>query len=149
MKRSEPSTRTFLLDNNVFIAAIKYPKKQTKTLKLLIRIIKDQEIKLVGDKLLAEEMLRYAELLKSRTATTIVGGLLTKTTIVNVSENYRKICKAYLRTPDKADILHAAACLQTSSILITNDKHFDKIRKEGIIKVWSITEAIRKLLITS
>jgi predicted nucleic acid-binding protein len=149
MRRSEPTTQTFLLDNNVFIAAIRDQKKQTKTLKLLIKIIKDQEIKLVGDKFLAEEMLRYTELLKSKTATTLVAGLLTMTTIVNVAENYRKICKAYLRTTNKADILHAAVCLQTNSILITNDKHFDKIRKEGIIKVWSITEAIRKFLINS
>jgi len=146
MRRSEPATRTFLLDSNVFIAAIKDPKKQTKTLRLILKIIEDQNIKLIGNSLLAEEMLRYAELLKSQTAATIVASLLTKTKIVNVSEHYRKICKAYLRTSDKADILHAASCLQTNSILITNDKHFDRIRNEGIIKVWSTTEAIRNVL---
>mgnify|MGYP001039829270 FL=1 len=146
MRRSEPNTQTFLLDSNVFIAAVKDPKKQTETLRLLVKIIDDQDITLVGNSLLAEEMLRYAELLKSPTAAMIVGSLLTKTRIVNVSENYRKICKTYLKTPDKADILHAATCLQTNSTLITNDRHFDKIRNEGIIKVWSTTEAIRKLL---
>jgi len=146
MRRLEPATRTFLLDSNVFIAAVRDPKKQTETLRLIVKIIEDQNIKLIGNSLLVEEMIRYAELLKSQTAATIVASLLTKTKIVNVSENYRKICKAYLRTPDKADILHAAACLQTNSILITNDKHFERIRKEGIIKVWSIAEAIRKLL---
>jgi len=130
----------------VFIAAVKDPKKQTETLRLLVKIIDDQDITLVGNSLLAEEMLRYAELLKSPTAAMIVGSLLTKTRIVNVSENYRKICKTYLKTPDKADILHAATCLQTNSTLITNDRHFDKIRNEGIIKVWSTNEAIRKLL---
>lgn len=146
MRRSEPTTQTFLLDSNVFIAAIKDPKKHTETLRLIIKIIEDQDIKLIGNSLLVEEMLRYAELLKSQTAATIVASLLAKTRIVHVSENYRKICKAYLRTPDKADILHASACLQTNSILITNDRHFDKMRNEGIIRVWSITEAIRKLL---
>lgn len=146
MRRLEPATRTFLLDSNVFIAAIRDPKKQTETLRLIVKIIEDQNIKLIGNSLLVEEMIWYAELLKSQTVATIVASLLTKTKIVNVSENYRKICKAYLRTPDKADILHAAACLQTNSILITNDKHFERIRKEGIIKVWSIAEAIRKLL---
>jgi len=130
----------------VFIAAVKDPKKQTETLRLLVKIIDDQDITLVGNSLLAEEMLRYAELLKSPTAAMIVGSLLTKTRIVNVSENHRKICKTYLKTPDKADILHAATCLQTNSTLITNDRHFDKIRNEGIIKVWSTNEAIRKLL---
>jgi len=146
MRRLEPATLTFLLDSNVFIAAIKDPEKQTKTLRLIVKIIEDQNIKLIGNSLLVEEMLRYAELLKSQTAAAIVASLLTKTKIVNVSENYRKICKAYLRTSDKADILHAAACLQTNSIIITNDRHFDRIRNEGIIKVWSITEAVRKVL---
>jgi len=55
-------------------------------------------------------------------------------------------CKAYPRTSDKADILHTASCLQTNSILITNDRHFERIRNEGIIKVWSTTEVIRKVL---
>jgi len=146
MRRSVPTTQTFLLDSNVFITALKNPKKDTETLRLIVKIIEDQDIKLIGSSLLVEEMLRYAELLKSQTAATIVASLLAKTRIVDVSENYRKICKAYIRTPDKADILHAAACLQTNSILITNDRHFDRIRNEGIIKVWSITEAVRKLL---
>lgn len=146
MRRLEPTTRIFLLDSNVFIAAVKDPKKQTETLRLIVKIIEDQDIKLIGNSLLVEEMLRYAELLKSQTAATIVGSLLTKTRVVDVSENFRKICKAYLRTPDKADILHAATCLQTNFILTTNDRHFDRIRNEGIIKVWSTTEAIRKLL---
>jgi len=125
---------------------VKDTKKQTETLRLIVKIIEDQDIKLIGNSLLVEEMLRYAELLKSQTAATIVGSLLTKIRVVDVSENFRKICKAYLRTPDKADILHAATCLQTNSILITNDRHFDRIRNEGIIKVWSTAEAIRKLL---
>ncbi len=146
MKRLEPNTQAFLLDNNVFISAIRDPTKQTDTLKLLLRIIADTNIRLVGDDLLAEEMLRYAELLKSQTATLIVASLLSKTMIVKVSENYIKICKSYLKTHNRADILHAATCLQTNSTLITNDKHFDAIRDEGVIRVWRITEAIGRLL---
>lgn len=146
MRRSEPTIQTFLLDSNIFVAAIRNPKKQTHTLKLLLKIIEDPNMELIGDNLLVEEMLRYAELLESQTAASLILGLLSKTRIVNVSKNYRKICRSYLQTPDKADILHAATCLQTNSVLITNDRHFDGIRGEGIIKVWSITEAIRKLL---
>jgi len=148
MRRSEPPIQTFLLDSNVFIAAIKDPRRQTETLRLILKIIQDDNIKLVADSLLAEEMLRYAELLRSPTATTIIASLLAKTKIVNVSNNYRKICKTYVKTPNKADILHAAACLQTDSILVTNDRHFDSIRDQGIIKVWSTTKAIRRLLKT-
>jgi len=135
-----------LLDSNVFIAAIKNPRKQTTTLRLLVKIVENPDLTLVADELLLDEMLRYAELLKSQTAAIIVAALLTKTTMVKVPRNYRKICKTYIETPDRADILHAGTCLQTGAILITNDHHFDRIRKEGIIKVWSIAEAIERLL---
>ena len=107
-----------------------------------VRIIEDSKIKLVADELLLDEMLRYAELLQSQTAATLVEALLSKTSVVSVSRNYRKICKTYIETPDKADILHAATCLQIGATLITNDHHFDRVRKEGIINVWTITEAI-------
>ena len=135
-----------MLDSNVFIAAIKNPRKQTTTLRLLVKIVENPDITLVADELLLDEMLRYAELLKSQTAAIIVAALLTKTTMVKVPRNYRKICKTYIETPDRADILHAGTCLQTGAILITNNHHFDRIRKEGIIKVWSIAEAIERLL---
>jgi len=146
MKRSEPDIQTFLLDTNVFISAIKKPEKQTNTLRLIIKIIDDHDLKLVGNYLLAHEMLRYAELLKSETAATLLVALLSKMEIVSVAKNYRKICKAYIKTPYKADIMHAATCLQTGAILITNDRHFDKIRGEGIIEVWNLSKTIKKLL---
>lgn len=135
-----------MLDSNVFIAAIKNPRKQTNTLRLLLKIIEDPDIALVGNELLLEEMLRYAEILKSQTIATIVAALLRKTSMVRVSENYRRVCKAYIKTPDRADVLHAATCLQTGAILITNDRHFDRLRNEGIIKVWTIKESIETLL---
>jgi len=134
-----------LLDTNVFVAAVKNPAKETETLRLLTRIIENPRIRLVADELLVEEMLRYAELFKSPTAATIIGAIVGKASLVRVSENYRAICKAYVKTPDKSDILHAAACLQTGAVLITNDRHFKRIDDEGIIKVWSITEAIMNM----
>ena len=125
---------------------MKDPRKSTETLRLIIKIIEDSSIKLVGNDLLVEEMLRYMELLKSETAATILAALLTKMKIIMVRESYRRICKAYIKTPDKADILHAATCLQADATLITNDRHFDRLRDERIISVWSITEAIKGLL---
>src|SRR3970282_1100222 len=138
MKRSRPATKTFLLDTNVLISAIKDPRKSTETLPLILKIIGDPSIKLVGNDLLVEEMLRYMELLKSEMAATMLAALLTKMRIVIVQEKYRRICKPYITTPDKADILHAATCLQADATLITNDHHFNRIRDERIISVWSI-----------
>lgn len=144
-RRSSPTTKTFLLDNNVFISAVNDLRKSTETLRLILRLIEDPHVKLVGNDILVEEMLRYMELLKSETATTILAALLSKMEIILVQEKYRKICKAYVNTPDKADILHAATCLQADAIMIINDHHFDNIRDEAIITVWSISEAISKI----
>jgi predicted nucleic acid-binding protein len=146
MRKSRPSTQIFLLDTNVFIAAIKNPERQTSTLQLLLKIIKDPGIRLIGNVLLAEEMRRYVELFKSKRAAVLISLLLGKMELVGVPENYVRICKIYIRTPDKADVLHAATCLQTGAALITNDQHFDRIKNEGIIEVLSVSEAIRKLL---
>ena len=144
-RRSSPITKTFLLDNNVFISAVNDLRKSTETLRLILRLIEDPHVKLVGNDILVEEMLRYMELLKSETATTILAALLNKMEIIVVQEKFRKICKAYVNTPDKADILHAATCLQADAIMIINDHHFDNIRDERIITVWSISEAISKI----
>ncbi len=135
-----------MLDTNVLVAAIRNPRRESDTLKLLIKIIQDPAVRLVADELLLEEMIRYAEILRSPTTIAIVAALAGKASLVKVSERYRSVCKAYVKTPDKADILHAAACLQTGGVLITNDRHFKRIGKEGIIEVWSITDAIRNLL---
>ncbi|KPQ41414.1 MAG: hypothetical protein MPEBLZ_04055 [Candidatus Methanoperedens nitroreducens] len=63
--------------------------------------------------------------------------------------NSRNILKNFIKYFPKneiVDIVHAATCLQENSILITNDKHFDKISQNKIIEVWSISEAIENLL---
>jgi predicted nucleic acid-binding protein len=145
MRRSRPITHIFLVDTNVFISAIKDPKKQTSSLSLILHLIGEPSIGLVGNDMLVEEMLRYAELLRSETAATILYALISKTEIVRVRENYIKVCKSYIETQEKADIIHAGTCLQTGAILVSNDRDFNKIRDEGVIKVWSITEAIQNL----
>lgn len=146
MIKSSEDTKTYLLDTNVFIAAIKNPKKETKTLQLILEIIERDDYLLVGDEFLAEEMIRYAEEFRSETATWILGALLEKMHIITLQKNFVKICMKYIKTPNKADIIHAAVCLETNSILISNDSHFNNINRESIIKVWRISEAIKKLL---
>lgn len=146
MRRPRPATQNFLLDTNLLISALKEPRRQTDTLRLILKIIEEPSISLVGNDLLVEEMARYAELLGSETAAILLHALIAKMEILPIQENYRTICKSYIDTPDKADVLHAATCLQTNAVLITNDHHFNRIRDEGIIRVWNTTETIRKLL---
>jgi len=146
MPRSSGSTRKFLLDTNVFVAAVKNPERQTDTLRLLLRIVSDPDVELVGNVLLAEELSRYAELLGSERAALLVSALLAKMEIAAVTEGCVKACRAHVPTPDKVDVLHAATCLQTGAAMITNDRHFDKIKAAGIIEVLGLGEAIKKLL---
>ncbi len=71
---------------------------------------------------------------------------LSKMKIIKVQKNHLKICRPYIKTQDKSDILHAATCLQMDAVLTSNDRHFDRIPDEGIIEVWSTTKAIKESL---
>lgn len=145
MKRSGRLIRRFLLDTNVFIAAIKHPKKRTTTLRLILKLIEDRTIELAGNKFLVEEMLRYLEEFGSETAATLLGAPLNKTKIIDVRRTHVRACQPYF-TRDPIDILNAATCLQSDATLISNDKDFNTIRDEGIIKVWTISKAVDEIL---
>jgi len=138
-------TRTFLLDTNVFVAAVKHPTGESATLRLLLDVLRRGDIALVGNDLWLEEMLRYAEAFRSETASQLVAALVQKTRFVRVDASFRAVCRRFMTTPDPADVLHAATCLQERAVLVTNDRHFDRIREEGIVEVWDITKATRSL----
>jgi len=142
-----------VVDTNVFVAAVKpfsgpiqKIRGDTKTLSLLVKLITDEEIELIGNSRLAGEYRRLAEELGSKTSKLILQQLMAKTKIVGVSERVLRRCKSYLPERESADVIHAATCLQTEAVLITNDTDFSKIKRSGIIKVWSISEALRKIL---
>lgn len=116
------------------------------TLKLILHILTDEEIKLIGDPYLAEEMIRYTEVYPFETAISLLDAIASKTMFTEVETRYLKICRNYIGTDDLADIHHAAACLQTGSTLISDDRRLNKIRDEGILDVWSTKKAINELL---
>jgi len=60
-KRSGKNIRQFLVDTNLFIAAIKNPRKDTTSLKLLLALI-DTDIALIGNEFLIMELEKYAQL---------------------------------------------------------------------------------------
>ena len=134
-----------LLDNNIYVAAIHDPVRETVSLRLIIEIIQSRYIKLIGNKYLLEEMSRYSEIFPSPTALMLLRALVSKMDIVEVETRYIKMCMNYVNSSSPVDIMHAATCLQTNSILITNDKHFDRIKQEKIITVWNTKEALEKL----
>ncbi len=139
---SARDTQTFLLDTNVFVSAIKRPGRETAALGLILHLIESEDVELVGNDLLAEEMVRYAEEFRSETASWLIGALLKKTRFVQVKRSFHAACRRYIRTPDPADLLHAATCLQESAVLISNDKHFSRIAEAGIVEVWTVAKAV-------
>jgi len=142
---SERTTRTFLLDTNVFMAAVKDLRRETPTLRFLLKLLGRDDFRLVGNPYWVEEMVRYAEEFRSETAAWLVGALLGRTRIVPVAQNFIVAAAKFMTTPDPADLLHAATCLQEEAVLVSNDRHFNRIRDEGVIEVWGISKAIRSL----
>jgi CRISPR/Cas system CSM-associated protein Csm2 small subunit len=64
-KKSGKNIRLFLVDTNLFIAAVKNPKKETVSLKLLLELIDDATIVLIGNEFLIMEMEKYAQVFES------------------------------------------------------------------------------------
>ena len=143
-KRSGKSIRQFLVDTNLFIAAIKNPKRETASLRLLMELTDDATIVLIGNEFLVMEMEKYAQVFESRRGKEILRKLIDKTEVMDVDEKFLRLCKSYFPEDQLIDIYHAATCLQEGAVLITNDRHFDRINDEKIIEVWSISEAIEE-----
>jgi predicted nucleic acid-binding protein len=56
----------FLVDANVFVAAIKNPEKKAGALDLILELISDDDIHLVGNDLLFLEFERYSQKFKCK-----------------------------------------------------------------------------------
>jgi predicted nucleic acid-binding protein len=144
--------RRFVVDTNVFVAAIKPllgsrrgASSGTSSLALLLRLINDDELELFANLWLLDEYRRLARELRSRTSDLILGELIARMHEAELEEEMVARCRPYLPEHEGADVLHAATCLQSGAVLITNDRDFDKIREAGVIEVWSIGEAIKRL----
>jgi|GEM_PF-297841 len=153
-RKSRP--RRFVVDTNVFVASIKPFSKPgrarvrtgTSSLALLLTLVNDDGLELFANRWLLDEFKRLGEELHSQTSEMILGQLTTK--MYEVTEPEEKAvarCRPYLPKQEAADVLHAATCLQSGATLITNDKDFDRIKRAGVIEVWSMTEAIRRFSI--
>lgn len=145
MKKFEKPIQ-ILLDNNVFVAAIHNPKRETRSLQLILEIIKNRKIRLVGNRYLLEEMSKYSEVYPSPTALLLLKALISKMDVITVQDRYVKLCLNYMTPSSPVDIVHAATCLQTDAVLITNDRHFEQIKQEKIITVWNTNQALNLLL---
>jgi predicted nucleic acid-binding protein len=135
------STR-FLLDTNVFIAASK--RGWTKTSELVLRLIEGEEDLIANDALIGEYG-KYAGSLGDN-GRFLYDRLLQKVAVLEISDDAITQCMPLFPDGQVADALHAATCLSAGGTLISNDRHFEKVQQTGIIEVWTISEAIAKLL---
>ena len=55
MKRLKRNMQRFLVDTNIFVAAIKKPEKKTGALDLILEIISNERFRLIGNDLLLLE----------------------------------------------------------------------------------------------
>ena len=143
-----------MVDANVFVAAVKpftkrqQPRKVPGSLFLLLRLITNEELELYASRALLDEYRQLARELKSDTTTLILGQLSAKAHEVADVKAEIETCRPYIPEKEAADILHAAAALQSAAVLISNDRHFDRIRDAGVIEVWSISEAMRRIIVS-
>ncbi len=107
-------------------------------------MIDDATIALIGNEFLIMEMEKYVHVFKSERGKEILQRLIDKMDVMDVNEKFLRICKSYFPEEELIDIYHAATYLQEGAILITNDRHFDKINDDKIIEVWSISKAIKE-----
>jgi predicted nucleic acid-binding protein len=71
---------------------------------------------------------------------------LQEAAVLEISDEAIAQCMPFFPEGQVADALHAATCLYAGGILVSNDRHFEKIRQSEIIEVWTISEAIAELL---
>jgi len=142
--------KRFLLDTNVFIAAFK--SGYTKTTHLILKLLSDPDIELVVNSILLEEYKSWLNKLSSRLpyikeqAEILYALIISKAVLIEPDRNHIEQCKPFIPEGEYADLYHAATCLKANATLITNDKDFNRIAETDIIKVWSVTRAIRELL---
>lgn len=138
-KLPEKSSRRFLADTNLFIAAVK--EGWSRSTDLVLKLITEPSIELVANEALLAEYEKYARKLDSKYFLTL---LKSRVNVETPSLKCIEKSKPYLH--GKADTIHAATCFSTGATLITNDDDFNEIAEKRIINVWSISKAIKKLL---
>lgn len=145
MHGSGKPTRAFAVDSNVYVAAITQPSPAKPSFRLLISLTRMEDARLVTTALIIDEMVRYSMLLRSQTARSLLSALLARSEVIEVEERFVEACGSLMAEAGPADILLAATALKTGAVVISNDRHFRKLKESNIVQVWSIAEAIDRL----
>ncbi len=139
-----------MLDTNVIIAAMK--KSSGETAKLIASLLRNEDVVLIVNEVLLKEYTKYMLLLsmqfprEKEDIMKLINILIKKAIIVEPEAVHLSKVLPYFDKKEYNDAYHAATCLKTKCIIISNDKDFELIKKEGVVTVWSISEAVRFFL---
>src|SRR5438132_11824065 len=134
-------TPAMLLDTNVFVSAVKSVPRVTGSLRLIVHLLA-ADVRLVGNELLAEEYLRYAQLLPSPTATALAVSILGALEIIRVEERFVLACTPYFAGKKRKDCVHGATCLQLGATLVSNHHDFDAVGQAGVLRRITVNQAV-------
>ena len=138
-------SRAFLLDTNLLVAAIKRLPRVTPAFLLVEAVVSNPDIQLVGDSSLLLEYRHYSAAFPSHVGSELVENLVARMLLANIDPSHVTIAAPYFGDDSLADMQHAAACLATDAILITNDRDFENLGRSGLVEVWSVSRALREL----
>ncbi len=102
--------KSFLIDTNVFIAAVK--KGWTKTTDLVLYLLTNPEFEIVANDVLIAE---YEKYVKELSAEDFFEFLKIRVNVFNPSKDEIEKCKRYF-PGEVGDVIHAATCLKTSAL---------------------------------
>ena len=90
----------FLIDTNVFIAAVK--RGWTKTTELILHLLSNSEFVLIANDVLLAEYERYA---KAFEAENFLEFIRLRITVVNPSDDEIRVCRQYFSESEVADVI--------------------------------------------
>lgn len=131
----------FVLDNNLIISAIKSGWKRSTDL-LFTLLLSDATI--FVDKELLFEYEKYINRILGLPHLFLL--IQKRSVLIDPSADALSVCRPFFPESEFADTVHAATCLEAEAVLISNDAHFNEIKKSSLVEVWNISEAIRRIL---
>ena len=127
----------YLLDNTVFIAAVK--RRWTKSTELIYHLL-DSPMELFANVLLIFEYEKYAKTLGTYE---LLNYLKEAVIQVNPSQEEIDTCASFFPESELPDVVHAATCLYADAILVTNANHFNKSKEQNSSKSGAIPKRSR------
>ena len=85
-----------MVNTNLFVAAIKNPKRETASLRLLMELTNDASIVLIGNEFLIMELEKYAQVFESKRGKEILRKLIDKTEVMDVDEKYLRLSEIFI-----------------------------------------------------